>query len=143
MKFLDKGAMVKNRSEIEEKYKWDLTGYFKSDEDFKKEFDFLKSKVNSLQKFRGKLNNDKTIIECLSQEEKLNKRFEVLYVYIALKTREDVANHFYQERITQVDSVVNDFNTANTFIEVEIKKLSNDRLKSLQKNSQFPNFFKS
>lgn len=143
MKFLNKELFVKNRNEIEEKYKWDLTSYFKLDEDFKKEYEFLKTKINSLQIFRGKLNNDKDILECLRQKEELNKRFEYLYVYACLKTKEDVTNHFYQERLTQVCCIINDFNTANSFIEVEIKKLSNDRIKKLQNTTQYPNFFKN
>lgn len=133
---------MKKRSEIEEKYKWDLSGYFKSDDDFKKEFNDLKKLTHSLDIFRGKLNNEKIIIECLKEEEKLSIRFEVLYVYASLKTREDASNAFYQERLTQVGSVRNDFETATSFIEVEIKKLSNEKLKKLQDNSNYPNFFK-
>ncbi|MDD4110807.1 MAG: oligoendopeptidase F [Clostridia bacterium] len=133
---------MKKRSEIEEKYKWDLSGYFKSDEDFKKEFDNLKLQTHKLDSFRGKLNNEKIILECLKKQEELELRFEVLYVYASLKTREDATNSFYQERLTQVSSIINDFNTSISFIEVEIKKLSNAELKRLQNNSNYPNFFK-
>lgn len=133
---------MKKRSEIEEKYKWDLSGYFKSDDDFKKEFDALKKLTHSLDIFRGKLNNEKTILECLKEEEKLSIRFEILGVYASLKTREDASNAFYQERLTQVGSIVSEFSTATSFIEVEIKKLSNTELKRLQNNSNYPNFFK-
>lgn len=133
---------MKKRSEIEEKFKWDLGGYFKSDEDFKTEFEFLKSKIHSLDRFKGKLKEEKTVLECLKQEDELSVKFEVLYVYASLKTREDATNSFYQERLTQVDSVLNEFATATAFIEVEIKKLSNEMLKKLQKTSSYPNFFK-
>ena len=133
---------MKKRSEIEEQFKWDLSGYFKSDEDFKKEFDFLKTKVTSLNKYKGKLNNEKTILQCLTENEELEKRFEVLYVYASLKTREDASNSFYQERITQTGSLINQFNTETSFIDVEIKKNSNVLLEKLKKESQFSNFFK-
>ena len=34
------------RAEIEEKYKWDLSGYFKSDEDFYQEYESLKEEYS-------------------------------------------------------------------------------------------------
>ncbi len=134
---------MKKRSEIEEKFKWDLSGYFKSDEDFVKEFEYLKSQTNSLEIFRNKLKDEKIILDCLKKQEELSKRLEILYVYASLRTREDAANPFYQERLTQVDSILNEFSTKTAFIEVEVKKLPNEILKKLQKSSSYPNFFKS
>ncbi len=134
---------MKKRNEIEEKYKWDLKEYYNSDDDFKVEFEYLKSQIHSLDKFRGKLRDEKTILECLTLDEQLNKRFEVLYVYASLRTREDATNSFYQERLTQVEAVLNEFSALTSFINVEIKKLPNKVLRNLQKTSQFSNYFKS
>lgn len=133
---------MKKRSEIDEQFKWDLSGYFKTDDNFKKELDFLKTQVKALSSFKGKLNNEKNILDCLKKDEELSKRLEVLFVYASLKTREDAGNSFYQERLTQVNSLLNEISTENSFISVEIKKNSNSLLEKLQKESDFPNFFK-
>ena len=134
---------MKKRSEIEEKFKWDLSGYFKNDDEFKKEFDDLKSQVHFLDEYKGKLNNEKTILECLRKSEAFDQRLEVLYVYATLKTREDAANSFYQERATQVGSLLSQISTQTSFVSVEIKKNPNSLLEKLQKESEFKNYFKS
>ncbi len=100
---------MKKRSEIEEKYKWDLSKYFSSDDEFKKEFEYLKSQIKSLDSYHGKLKNEENVLECLKKDEELSKRFEILYVYASLRTHEDMANPFYQERLTQVETVLNEF----------------------------------
>ena len=127
---------MKKRSEIEEKFKWDLSGYFKNDDEFKKEFDDLKSQIYFLDEFKGKLNNEKTILECLRKSEAFDQRLEVLYVYATLKTREDAANSFYQERATQVGSLLSQISTQTSFVSVEIKKNPNSLLEKLNLTTQ-------
>lgn len=134
---------MKKRSEIEEKFKWDLSGYFKNDDEFLKEFEFLKSQINFLDSYKGKLNNEKTILQCLRKSDEFDRRLEVLYVYATLKTREDAANSFYQERANQVGWLVSQISTQTSFVGVEIKKNPNSLLEKLQKESEFKNYFKS
>ena len=133
---------MKLRNEIEEKDKWDLSGYFKDDDEFLREFNYLKTQTNFLNGFKGKLNNEESILECLEKDQEMSKRLETLFVYSVLKTREDAANSFYQERQTQVGSLLTEFSTNSSFISVEIKKNPNSLLKKLMEESQFKNYFK-
>ena len=133
---------MKKRSEIEEKDKWDLSGYFKDDAEFLNEFNYLKTQTDFLAGYRGKLKDEKTILECLERDQEISKRLEVLYVYAVLKTREDAGNSLYQERQTQVGTLVSQFSTSAAFVSVEIKKNSNSLLKKLAEKSQFKNYFK-
>ena len=133
---------MKKRSEIEEKDKWDLSGYFKDDAEFLNEFNYLKTQTDFLAGYRGKLKDEKTILECLERDQEISKRLEVLYVYAVLKTREDAGNSLYQERQTQVGTLISQFSTKSAFVSVEIKKNPNSLLKKLGENSQFKNYFK-
>lgn len=133
---------MKKRNEIEEKYKWDLNDYFESIQDFEKEIEYLKSQINVFDRFKGKLKDKKTVLECLTLSEELGKRIEVLCVYVGLRSKEDTANSYFQEKSTQIGSILSELSTNSTFIGVEIKKLSNKLLKEMQKTSQFPNYFK-
>ena len=133
---------MKKRSEIEEQYKWDLSGYFNGENEFNKEFAFLKSKLNAFEVFRGKLTNEKNILECLELDEKLSKRLEVLCVYASLKLSEDAGDSKNQERLNQVSSLMTEFSANTSFVAVEIKKNPDSLLKKLQKESEFKNFFK-
>ena len=47
---------LKKRSEIEEKYKWDLTPLCKSDSEFYQKLEKCKEFLPKLKKFEGKLN---------------------------------------------------------------------------------------
>ena len=38
---------MKKRSEIEEKYKWDLSSYYKTEEEYQKDFEFVSNTSNS------------------------------------------------------------------------------------------------
>ena len=133
---------MKKRSEIEEKDKWDLSGYFKDDAEFLNEFNYLKTQTDFLAGYRGKLKDEKTILECLERDQEISKRLEVLYVYAVLKTREDAGNSLYMERQTQVGTLVSQFSTKSAFVSVEIKKNPNSLLKKLAEKSQFKNYFK-
>ena len=133
---------MKKRSEIEEKYKWDLSGYFKNEDEFQKEFENLKSKLNSYDIFRGKLNNEKTILECLKFDEQISKRLEILCSYANLRACEDTGNSESQERLNQVTSLATAFSANTSFIAVEIKKNPDKLLKKLEKESEYKNFFK-
>ena len=133
---------MKKRSEIEEKDKWELSGYFKDDAEFLNEFNYLKTQTDFLAGYRGKLKDEKTILECLEKDQEMSKRLEVLYVYAVLKTREDAGNSLYQERQTQVGTLISQFSTKSAFVSVEIKKNPNSLLKKLAEKSQFKNYFK-
>ena len=133
---------MKKRSEIEEKDKWELSGYFKDDAEFLNEFNYLKTQTDFLAGYRGKLKDEKTILECLERDQEISKRLEVLYVYAVLKTREDAGNSLYQERQTQVGTLISQFSTKSAFVSVEIKKNPNSLLKKLAEKSQFKNYFK-
>ena len=45
----------KTRSEIADKYKWDLTGIFKSDADWRAAKDAISLKIKDVEKFKGTL----------------------------------------------------------------------------------------
>lgn len=133
---------MKRRGEIEEKFKWDLTGYFKDDDAFYREYEDLKTHVNDFEKYKGKLSDEKTMLECLKLEENISLRLEILYVYASLKTREDATNSFYRERLTLVDTLASKFSVETTFIDIEIKKYKTSDLKRLAETTPYKNYFK-
>lgn len=133
---------MKKRSEIDEKYKWDLSNYFKNDDEFYKEYEELKTHLNDFDNFKGKLSDEKIMLDCLKLEEEISLKLEILYVYASLKTREDATNSFYRERLTLVDSLASKFSIATTFIDIEIKKYKTSDLKKLSKTTPYKNYFK-
>ena len=61
-----------NRKEIEEKYKWDLSDIYKTDEDWETDFKWVKEKIPEYDKFIGTLAKDaNSLYRCLNLMKKL------------------------------------------------------------------------
>ena len=60
------GVFMKNRSEIEEKFKWDLTKFCKSDENFYALLQKLEKESKEFAKFEDRLGDDKILLEFLN-----------------------------------------------------------------------------
>lgn len=131
---------MKNRSEIEEKYKWDLSGYFASQEEWEDAFEYVKKSIPEFKNFEGKLNEQKTIFDCLQLNSKLSQKLELLYVYAALITKEDQSNSQAQERLEKISSLATEFSAETSFIDVEIGELSTEFLTELMNNKDYPQF---
>ena len=63
---------MKKRSAIAEKYKWDTSHIYQTEDDFNKDLDFLKSQVEVLKSYKGKLNNKKDILSYFELSSKLD-----------------------------------------------------------------------
>ena len=80
---------MKTRNQIEEKYKWDLSNYFASMQEWDNEFESIKPLYQQLATYEGKLGYDETLLECLKLENQVSERMGRLAVFIALKCKED------------------------------------------------------
>ena len=48
-------SKIMKREEVDDKYKWDLTKIYSSDEEIAKDMKLVKEKANDLLKYKGKL----------------------------------------------------------------------------------------
>ncbi len=131
---------MKKRSEIEEKYKWDITKFCKSDDDFYKRMKKLSSKMKEIKKFEGKLDDDDILFECLEKSYAFEKEFGFLTLYSELSKRVDNADtkaNVMCEKLTTLQTL---YLTYSAYIEVEIASFSDEKLKALQKNKRFKNY---
>ena len=131
---------MKKREEIEEKFKWDLTKFCKSNDDFYKRLNKLKNKIKTISTFEGKLENDEELFNCLECETALSKEFGFLYLYANLCKKTDNANTVANEMCEKINSLQTTFAVATTFIDVEVSKLSDEKLKTLQKEKKFKDY---
>lgn len=133
---------MKKRSEIEEKFKWDLSSYCKDDKSFLQQYNYLKDHLKDLVAFKGKLSDENELIKCLKFEEDLSTKLSVLYVYSVLRIREDASNSHNKENLTLVENLANNYSTETSFIDVEVKKYKTIDLKRLEKTTPYKNYFK-
>jgi oligoendopeptidase F len=72
---------ARQRSEIDDKYKWRLEDIFADTAAWQADFDLLQSRMGELEKYKGRLSESaETLFECLSLQDSLNIILGRLYV---------------------------------------------------------------
>ena len=116
----------KTRDEIDEKYKWDLKQIYASEDDWLKDFEYVKANGDKYLEFKGKLDNADTIYEFLKFDEEFSKKSDAVYMYAALKFDEDTSNSKYQELKGKIEKVLTEISTKTAFVLPELLKLSKE-----------------
>ncbi len=121
---------VLTRAEVEERYKWNLAHIFNSDEEWETAYTQAKTSVHDIEKFRGRLDNAKTILEFLKQSEDYLRKLERLSFYASLKGAEDTKIPKYQSMKGRAKMLVVEYMSAYSFFEPEVLRLSNKKIEA-------------
>lgn len=109
------------RSTIEDKYKWKLEDLYPSLDEYNKDIEELKKLVESIVTYKGKiLENDKTLLEVMLLQEKIDMITNRLYVYINMRLHEDTRVGMYQELSGNLDILLSKINEAMSFLVPEL-----------------------
>ncbi|MBE5742169.1 MAG: oligoendopeptidase F [Clostridiales bacterium] len=131
--------MAKLRSEVSENLKWDLTGIFKNDEEFKSLLKTVEQKID-FSKYEGKLGDEKALLDCLKYMDEIDYDLEKVSVYAFMKkdldTRDSVANALN----AMVETVYVKYAQAVSFITPELTSLSEEYLKGVIANPDFKDY---
>jgi len=90
---------MKERNQIEEKYTWDLSQIFKTDEEVYSTLEQIKPKLNDIKKFKGNLNTADNILKLFELEKEIGLIFEKIQTYAFLKHSENLEETKYVEMI--------------------------------------------
>lgn len=129
-----------SRSEVPEKYRWDLNDFFKSDEEFNDSLNKAIKDISKFKNYKGKLNDGKTLYELLELDNETSCLISNLYVYAHLKNDEDLGNSESINRQNKAVKLFTDYSNAISFIEPEIlsfDKETYDKLFEYKKLSEF------
>lgn len=118
------------RDQIADKYKWDLSDYFKTDSIWGNNLDTLKARIPEIEKYQSKLGESSTnLAQCLMLNDTLGMMAHRLYVYAALKLDEDNRVSKYQEMRDKAYANYSQLGQSTAFIEPEILKIPADTLR--------------
>ena len=132
---------MKKRSQIEEKYKWDLSRFCKNDEDFYARLKKLEEITTEIKKYEGKLaSSDDVLFECLELDDKFEQEIDFLYLYACLTIKGDFEDKKANEMYEKISSFVTKYSNMSNFVGVEVAKLSEKHLKELQNVKKFKNY---
>ena len=119
----------KNRNEVSDLYKWDLTAIYKTDEDWYNDYNKLKDEVGIISKFKGIITKDsKTLQEYLDTYTSIDRKLEKLYMYAHLNNDSDTSNTYYQEMKGLIDNLYNEFSIADSYANPELLSASYDTI---------------
>lgn len=124
------------RKDAEEKFTWDLTAIFKTEEDYKRAVEEARDLAVSIEAdFKERLNDAETINMCLSQLQKLNVIILQTATYASLWTSVDQTNVESQERKMKLSNLMSKIDSSLSFIKSEIIQASDEELEKALKMS--------
>jgi len=113
----------KLRSEIDDKYKWDLSSIFKNDDEFLEELNKLTDEIKEVEKYSSIImDNAENLYNCLKLTDNLEMRLEKLYSYAHLHNDEDTSNNTYQKYYGLVINLDSEYSKITSFIIPELMK---------------------
>ena len=107
------------RSEVESKYKWDLSSIVRAEE-WEDAFRALSAEKNALAKYVGKLKDKSVLLACMKEENAISIRMENLYVYAKMKQDEDTALATSQSMVGRARNLAAEISASASFISPEI-----------------------
>ena len=125
---LDTGSIL-DRSEVEEKYKWDLSSIYKSDDDWEKDFKWVSENTSNYKNFEGTLSKSpEHLLECLKFDNQMGIKIERLYLYSMLSKDSDMKVQKYQAMDDRIKSLFTKVSTAGAYIKPELLQMSDEKL---------------
>ncbi len=123
---------IPQRSDIEEKYKWDLTDIYKSDAQWEEDFKKAQEIIDRAEKYKDRLTDSPdTLFECLEDRSKLSMICKDLYQYAKLNQDLDNRVSKYQAMTDRAAMLSSKADAAYSFVEPELNSVDDSRLKEL------------
>lgn len=103
--------------------KWDLTYFYKDDQSWEKDFELLKSKVETFAEFQGKLGDYNTFLEYHLRDEEVTKLIYRVYAYAHLGSDLNLKNVDKMNQNQKVQLFLSKLSQITSYIAPEILSL--------------------
>ena len=128
------------RSEIPEKYKWNLGDIFPTPADWEKAFVEMSEEYKKLVAYQGKLGERDTLLEFLKLSDEIDLKFEKLYGYAHMDYDTDIQDPERQMRYSKIHGLLTKYSEALAFVSPELSSLSDARLKEFIADPDFSDY---
>ena len=123
--------ILKERSELDPQFQWDLTPMFESDAAWETTLDSLDADIESLAAFAGKLTDAVTIGAYLDASTEVGRKVERLYCYASQRHDEDTRDDKAQSMYARIGSKYVKMAAALSFAQPEILSLPEETLTAI------------
>lgn len=128
------------RQEVEVKYTWDLSKFYKSNEEWYADFEKVKTYVGKFIKFKGKLNDTKQLISYLNLCKEYDLLVNRLYMYCSNSLNIELSNKVFNEMTNQITTISTQIDAEDSFSEPELLSYSEEYLKGLADIPELKNY---
>ncbi|MBQ8469218.1 MAG: oligoendopeptidase F, partial [Clostridia bacterium] len=123
--------ILKERSDIDEQYRWDLSTLYATDADFETDFQRLDEAIAKVASFEGKLTGAEAIYECLKADTELDLLLSDLFCYANLRRSEDTRAEDAQALYMRIYAKYVEAMTLTSFFRPEVLGLPEEELKAI------------
>ena len=124
----------KSRKDVPDKYKWDLTDFFKDEKDFDKTFKEVENDIKKIKNYVGCTKDSKILYEFLKFDLEISTKIDNLYVYAMLKNDEELGISKNIDRLNKMTNLYTDYSTSTNFFVPELISLSKEEYNKLFDN---------
>lgn len=122
-------SRLKKREEVDHKYKWKIEDLYESDEKWEEEYNTLETMTNKLASYQGHITaSAEKLYEFLHLKDEASLLLERLIVYSNQRYHEDTTNAVYQRLSDRASVLAVKFESATSFFQSEVLKLSLEQL---------------
>lgn len=126
----------KNRKEVPEKYKWDLTDFFKDEKDFEDNYNKCTKLVDDLKSYRGCTKDSNKLLEFLEKDIEASILLENLSAYAYLISDQELGVSKSIERSGKCSNLENELCINESFFEPELLSLDKKEYDGLFTNKE-------
>ncbi|MDZ7700859.1 MAG: oligoendopeptidase F [Halobacteriales archaeon] len=125
-------SSVPERSEIEDRYTWDLESIYADDDDWEAAYDAVEERLDELRAYEGRVAEDgETLLEVLELSDELEREVSMVVAYARMRSDEDTRDQAYQAYSSRARTLSSKASSAASFIEPEIQALDRDELEAM------------
>ncbi|QSZ27977.1 oligoendopeptidase F [Aceticella autotrophica] len=126
-----------DRKEIDDRYKWKLEDIYENEELWENDFNRVKVILNEILKYKGKINNDKSLLEVLKLNDDVSILTNKLIAYAKMRKDEDNSNGKYQALADRAMTLNIQVLSATSFIIPEVLSIDETAIKDyLDRNTE-------
>ena len=128
---------LNTREEVNARCKWAIEDLYKNDEDWKSDYELLKSRIPELAKFRGRLGESAQVLLSMQKlSDELNQLLEKVYVYANQRLHENTDNSTYQNLASQAQGLLVELSESMSFVEPELMELPDGTIETFLKENK-------
>ena len=130
------------REQASNKYKWDLTDIYNSQQEWEKDFKEVEQLIDEVSKFEGTFNDKGKLKEYNNFDEKLSRKIMNLYLYAYLGHDVSLKDARYESNLDRVTMLFAKLSQVSSYIAPEFAALDESYIKELMNDIDFKDYKK-